>query len=152
MQNNRLRKILTDSNVNFEIIQCTPHMTTRDLAAETHVSIKGLAKTVPVKIDGKVALLVEPRHIRTDLEKWQRAISCKNIEYALETDLQDILGELDRDSIPAFDMFEINDVYVDDQMAASSQIAFGAGTEHEIIKMNYADYVKWVKPKLFHVH
>lgn len=152
MLNKNIQILFDKGKVKYDVIHCTPHLTTPALAKETHVSLKGLAKTVLVKVDDKIVLLVEPRDIRTDFEKWKKAIGCEKIEYALESDIDDILNEIDRNSVPAFDLFEINDVYVDDMLAHSGQIAFPAGNTSEIIRMNYADYVKWVKPKLFHLH
>ena len=56
----RLKKFLEDNDVRFVTIKHSPAFTAQEIAALAHVPGKELAKTVMVKLDGAMAMVVLP--------------------------------------------------------------------------------------------
>ena len=148
----RLRTFLDDNQIHYDTVKCTTTDPVETLVSVTNVPEKGIAKTVIVKTDGKFIMLVEPISVETDLPRWQELMGCKEIKFATEEEVEDLFGELELDSLPAFGNLFNMDVVVDDSLSVGDMIACGTGTSTELIKLAYEDYVKWVKPKLFHIH
>jgi len=148
----RLRTFLDDNRIHYDTIKCTPTDSVEELVSVTKVPEKGIAKTVIVKTDGKFVMLVEPISIETDLMRWQEVIGCKEIELASEKEIERLFGEIELGVIPAFgNLFDL-DVVVDDSLSIGDEIVVCTGTSTDLVRLAYEDYVKWVKPKLFHIH
>ena len=64
----RLKEFLDGQKVKYVVIQHSPAFTAQEIAASAHVSGKELAKTVMVRIDGKMAMAVLPASFKVDFE------------------------------------------------------------------------------------
>jgi Ala-tRNA(Pro) deacylase len=64
-------------------------------AAKTHISGQELAKTVIVKIDGRLAMAVLPASQKVDLQQMQQAIGTRRIEIAEEEEFRSRFPECD---------------------------------------------------------
>ena len=54
----KIKKFLDLNNVKYILIQHSPAYTAQEIAAVAHISGKELAKTVMIKIEGKIAMAV----------------------------------------------------------------------------------------------
>ena len=63
-----LKKFLDENEVRYVTIQHSKAYTAQDVAASTHISGKEIAKTVMVKLGGKMAMAVVPGSRMVDLE------------------------------------------------------------------------------------
>ena len=110
------------------------------------------AKSVIVKIDGKMCILVEPANYKVDLKKLQRLLGARSVELAHEYEFEDNFPGCETGAIPPIgELFDV-DVYVDDVIRYQDEIAFNAGNHSELVKMRYSDFEKLVKPKHVRLH
>ncbi len=152
MPSTNLTNFLRQHNVKFSTISHTPAYTAQEIAAAAHISGMSLAKSVVMKIDGKLAILVEPANCKVNLKALQQELKARNIELAHEYEFQDVFIECETGAVPPIgELFDI-DVYVDDVIKYQDEIAFSAGNHSELIKMRYDDFENLVKPTHVHLH
>ena len=65
----QLKAFLDKNKIKYVIISHSAAYTAQEIAEIVHISAKELAKTVIVKIDGKLAMVVLPAHIKVDFDK-----------------------------------------------------------------------------------
>lgn len=148
----RLKKFLDDNHVRYRVINHTPAFTSQEIAEQSHISGKELAKTVIVKIDGKLAMIVEPANLRLNLQWLQRWLGAKKVELASEREFRDWFPECEIGAMPPIGSLYDMDVYMDDALTEDKSIAFNAGTHADLVEMQYKDFERLVKPKMIHMH
>lgn len=146
--NKRLHEYLTSQHVPYETIKHTPAYTAQEIAAVSHVPGKDFAKTVIVKVDGKLAMVLEPAHSRVNLERLRKQVAANKIELASEHEFKSRFPECELGAMPPFGNLYEMDVYVDKTLTQDEQIAFNGGTHAEVVKMAYKDFDRLVHPKV----
>lgn len=158
MLNKQLETYLTRHRITFSTLSpkhpslVTSNRSAKKLATSLKIREKELAKAVLVKIDDKLALLVEPAIFKTDLELWRVRLKAKRIELANGLEFPPTLADCEKGAIPALGCVYNIDVYLDECLAHERAIVFSTGTRSEFVKMSYKDFAKRAKPKLFHIH
>lgn len=147
-----LKQYLEKHNINYNTITHSPAYTAQEIAASAHLSGKDFAKTVIIKVDGELAMVVEPANKRINLEKIKTAIDCDSIEIANEDEFQDRFPECETGAMPPFGNLFNMDVYVDASLIEDEEIAFNSGTHSELMQMAYDDFAKLVQPKIINVN
>ena len=84
MPTDKLKEYLESHNVKYASIAHSPAYTAQEIAALTHVPGREFAKTVMVKVDGRLAMAVLPATCRADLESLRREIGAVSVEMARE--------------------------------------------------------------------
>lgn len=143
----KLKEFLDSQKIKYVKISHSKAYTAMDIAESAHISGKELAKTVMVKIDGKMAMAVLPASQKVDFARLQKAVKAKKVELAEEADFRDMFPECDIGAMPPFGNLYGLDVFVADSLAEDEEIAFNAGSHTELIKLSYKDFEKLVKPK-----
>lgn len=146
MPSSKLKSFLDSNNVKYVSVTHSPSYTAQEIAASAHVSGKNMAKTVIIKLDGKMAMVIEPAHTRVDFESVKSFANAKDVELASESEFRDRFPECELGAMPPFGNLYNMDVYVGDELAAQKDILFNAGTHSELIKMDYQDFAQLVKP------
>ena len=118
------------------------------IAASAHVPGKELAKTVMVKIEGKMAMAVLPASSRVDLHQLREAIGASKVELASEGEFKDMFPECEVGAMPPFGNLYGMDVYASVKLAEDEEIAFNAGSHTELIRLAYQDFEKLAEPKV----
>jgi Ala-tRNA(Pro) deacylase len=144
----KLKDFLDDNKVKYVVISHSPAYTAHEIAASAHVPAKELAKTVMVKIDGKIAMAVLPSSHRVDLDALQAATGAKKIELATEDEFRDLCPGCALGAMPPFGNLYGLPIFVAIRLAEDKEIAFNAGTHTELVKMAYADFERLVQPKV----
>jgi Ala-tRNA(Pro) deacylase len=144
----KVRDYLSQQHISYQTIQHTPAYTAQEIAAVAHIRGRDLAKTVIVKIDGKLVMVVETAHTRVNLEKLGKELSAKKVELASEPDFKARFPECELGAMPPFGNLYDMDVYVDKVLTNGGEIAFNGGTHAELIKMSYRDFERLVHPKM----
>lgn len=152
MLNKNLRKFLDKNHIHYEIITHSPAYTAPEIAAQAHIPGKDLAKTVIVKVDGKLAMLVGPANTQFNFKNLKELMKAKTLELASEYEFQDHFKDCEVGAMPPFGNLYEMDVWVDDRMQKDEEIAFNAGNHTELIKMRFEDWAKLVRPKVVHLH
>jgi Ala-tRNA(Pro) deacylase len=143
----KLKEFLDSNNIRYLSITHSPVYTAQEIAASTHIPGKELAKTVMVKLDGKMAMAVLPAAYKVDFKLLKEVSGVGKAELASEEEFKDMFPECDVGAMPPFGNLYDMDVYVAETLA-EEKIAFNAGSHTEVIQLDYADFQRLVKPKV----
>lgn len=144
----KLKEFLDNNNIKYVTIEHSPSYTAQEIAASAHIPGKELAKTVIVKIDGKMAMAVLPASFKVNFGLLKKASSAQNVTLADEDDFKDMFPDCDVGAMPPIGNLYGMDVYVDEQLTRDKEIAFNAGSHSELIRLEYRDFERLVHPKV----
>lgn len=144
----KVKELLDMENIRYVTVSHSVAYTAQEIAARAHVRGKNLAKTVMVKIDGKMAMAVLPSTYKVDFDLLTKAAGANDVELATEAEFKDMFPDCDVGAMPPFGNLYGLDVYVAKTLAEDDEIVFNAGTHAELIKLPYAEYERLVKPKV----
>ena len=144
----KLKDFLDSENVKYVSIYHSIAYTAQEIAASVHVKGKEMAKTVMVKLDGKLAMAVLPASHQVDFEHLRRASEAQDVMLATEKDFKDIFPDCDIGAMPPFGNLYGMDVFVAQALTQDEEIAFNAGSHYELIKLDYKDFERLVNPKI----
>jgi Ala-tRNA(Pro) deacylase len=143
-----LRQVLDTNRIKYVVISHSPAHTAQEIAASAHIPGRAMAKTVIVKLDGKLAMAVLPASEMVDLELLADAALAQKAELAEEEEFEDRFPDCHLGAMPPFGNLYGMDVYVADSLAEDDEIAFNAGSHTELVRMAYPDYARLVKPRI----
>ena len=143
-----IREYLDGEHVPYTTINHQPSYTAQGIAAETHISGKDLAKTVMIKLDGKMVMAVLPAAYHVNFHLLREATGATNVELAREDEFMDLFPGLEVGAMPPFGNLYGLEVYVAESLAEGDVIAFNAGTHTDLVKMAFTTFAKLVKPKI----
>lgn len=142
----KLRDFLDSHNVKYLVISHSLAYTAQGVAALAHVSGKKLAKTVIVKVDGILAMVVVPASEHVNLDRLRALTGAQTVEVATEREFQDAFPDCETGAMPPFGNLYDMPVYADASLAENQEITFTAGTHRELVRMNWQDMVRLVNP------
>ncbi len=143
-----LKEFLDSNKIKYITISHSPVYTAQEIAASVHIPGKGLAKSVLIKIDGKMAMAVLPASDKIDFDILKSVIGGANIRLAYEQEFIDKFPDCEIGAMPPFGNLYGLEVYVSESLSKNEEIAFNACSHSELIKMSYKDFEKLVKPKI----
>lgn len=144
----KLKEFLDSHGVRYVSISHSVVYTAQEIASSAHVRGKEMAKTVIVRIDGKLAMAVLPASPKVDVNLLKEATGAHHVKIATEDDFREAFPGCELGAMPPFGNLYGMDVYVDPRLAMDKEIAFNAGTHRELIRMTYADFERLVRPKV----
>lgn len=144
----KLKKYLDSHHIKYATLSHAPAYTSGEIAAEAHISGKELAKTVMVKLDGKLAMAVLPGPNKVNFQLLKDATGAKHVELAKEQEFKDQFPDCEVGAMPPFGNLYDMDVFVEETLSWDDEIGFNAGTHSEIVKMAYKDFETLVHPKV----
>ena len=145
---NKLKQYLDDNKVKYVTIHHSRAYTMQKAAEYAHISGKAVAKTVMVKIDGKMAMAVLPAPEHVDLDLLKGAARARSVELAGEQEFKNLFPQCDVGAMPPFGNIYGLDVYVEEGLREDAMIAFKAGSHEELIELAYNDFERLVKPRI----
>jgi len=148
MPSGKLKKFLDDNSIKYVKVVHSPAYTAQEIAAKAHIPGKELAKTIIVFVDGKMSMAVLPASYSIDFDYFRKTIGAKKIELATEAQFMDAFPDCELGSMPPFGNLYGMDVYVDQHLSEDEEIAFNAGTHAELYRLAYADFERFVKPRV----
>ncbi|MEW6701606.1 MAG: YbaK/EbsC family protein [Bacteroidota bacterium] len=143
-----LKEFLDKNNIKYVAIKHSVAYTAQEIAASAHIKGKEMAKTVLVKIDGKLAMCLLPASNKIDFDLLKDALGGKNVRLANEIEFKDKFPECEVGAMPPFGNLYGMDVYAEEILAKDEEIAFNACSHTELLQMSFKDYGRLVKPKL----
>lgn len=143
----KLKAFLEENNVHYNTLTHSQVFTAQETAASAHISGKELAKTIMIKIDGKMAMAVLPASASIDFDRLKAAVGSEKIELAREEEFEDLFPECETGAMPPFGNLYGMEVFVDEQLTRDDEIAFNAGSHTELIKLAYRDFARVVHPR-----
>ncbi len=148
MPASKLREFLDGNGVKYRIVYHSPAFTAQEVAAKAGVSGNELAKTVMVRVDGRVAMAVLPASFRVDFRRLGAALNANRIDLMTEEDFKDMFPNCDTGAMPPFGNLYGMEVVMDEHLAGDEQIDFNAGSLNELLQMSTADYRRLVQPSV----
>jgi len=144
----KLKEFLDANKVKYSVLTHSVAYTAQEIASLVHIKGQELAKTVMVKIDGKMAMAVLPASRHVDLALLKASARAKDVQLATETEFRSFFPGCESGAMPPFGNLYDIPVFVDQTLSEDKQIAFNAGTHHELIRLSYEDFARLVRPKL----
>jgi Ala-tRNA(Pro) deacylase len=148
MPTKKLREFLDANKIKYSVITHSIAYTAQEIASLAHISGRELAKTVMVKLDGRMAMAVLPASRKVNLALLEASAKSKTVALATEGEFRDLFPGCEAGAMPPFGNLYGLPVFVDEDLSKDEEIAFNAGTHHELIRMSYADFARLVQPKV----
>ena len=144
----KLKQLLDDRRVKYVSVRHSPAYTAQEVAASAHIFGYELAKTVMVKVDGRMAMAVLPALLHVDLRHLQELTGADQVTLASEAEFKALFPECEPGAMPPFGALYGMETYVAERLAEDEYIAFNAGTHTELIRMRYRDFEQLAEPKV----
>ncbi len=143
----KLREYLDAQKVKYKSVAHYETYTSQETAQSAHISGRELAKTVIVKIDGRMAMAVLPAPQKIDFALL-RAATGSTVELAGEQEFTDIFPDCETGAMPPFGNLYGMEVYVDESLTRDEEISFNAGSHIELMRLPYKEFARLVRPKV----
>ena len=148
MPTNQIIEYLDSNNVHYTVIEHPLAYTAQEIAASAHVSGEQLAKTVMVKIDDHMAMVVLPATERVNFERLKKFTNTSKVALANEQDFTDLFPDCKPGAMPPFGNLYGMQVIAADSLAEEMEIAFCAGSHTELIRLPFKDFERLVQPQI----
>lgn len=144
----RVEDYLVRNNVDFNRIVHGRAFSAQRSASVAHVSGCDVAKTVILKADNQFIMAIVPANVMIDFGKLQYQLGVDILRLATESEFTTLFDDCEVGALPPFGNLYHLEVYISDQLAHSSAIAFNSGKHTELIQISYADFHRLVRPKV----
>jgi len=147
----RLHHFLDERHAPYTTLTHHRTVTAQQTADAAHVDKRNFAKTVMLKVDGALAMLVMPAAYRANLTRLSRALGGREVELAHEDEFKDAFPDCELGAMPPFGNLYGIPVYVDARLTGDAGIAFNAGSHTDAIRMPYAEFERLTQPELLYL-
>lgn len=147
----RLEEYLREKGVAYTFQHHPLAYTARGVAASEHVPANEMAKPVIVMADGRQVMIVVPATHELQMNELARAIGAYDARLADEREFGPTFPDCEIGAMPPFGNLYGLAVYVDESLSDDETILFQAGTHTDTMRINYADFVRLVNPKVAEV-
>ena len=148
MPETRLIDFLDKEHVKYVKIGHSPAYTAQEIAALAHIPGKELAKTVIVKVDDELAMVVLPASEMVRLDHLRESLGTEFVELAEEDEFKSAFPDCETGAMPPFgSQYEMQTI-VDQSLVNDDVIVFEGNTHHESIRMRFCDFVAIEHPQL----
>ena len=144
----RLHNLLEQHDAPYSTLNHERTVTAHDTAAAARMDKQLFAKTVMLKVDGRLVMMVMPAAYRVDLTRLSRALGGPTVELAEESEFRDAFPDCEVGAMPPFGHLYGMPVYVDSRLAQQEEIAFNAGSHTEALRMPYTEFERLAEPEL----
>ena len=142
-----LKAYLDQEHVKYVTITHSPAHTAQAIAAAAHIPGKEMAKTVMMKVDGEMVMVVLPASMKVNTGRLLDATGADEVDVAHEAEFKDLFPDCAVGAMPPFgNLFGLR-TFVAEELAEDEEIAFNAGSLTELIRMRYRDYARLVQPR-----
>lgn len=145
----KLKAFLDSEGIKYVTISHSKAYTAQEVAASAHIPGKEMAKTVMVKLDGDMAMVVLPANHKVDFDQLADVLGVNDADLASEEEFKGLFPDCDPGAMPPFGNLYGMDVYIEESLTDNQRIAFNAGSHTEVIRVPYKDFERLVKPKVF---
>jgi len=143
----KLKEYLEDNHIQYRFIPHSLTYTARETASCAHVPEKDFAKTVMVKIDSELAMVVIPASQKVNLDQLKKVTGASNTEIARETEFKDIFPDCEVGAMPPFGNLYGIPVFISARLKEDEEIVFNAGSHTELVGIPYQAYEGLVSPQ-----
>lgn len=147
----KLIDYLDDHEKKYVVVKHAPAFTAQEVAASAHVPGKEMIKTVMVKVDGDIKMVVLPSTHDVDFDAIKDTLDATEVELATESEFKDMFPDCEVGAMPPFGNLYDMETLVAEVLTEDEEIAFNAGTHKELVKMDYRDFEDLADPKILPV-
>jgi Ala-tRNA(Pro) deacylase len=147
----KLKNYLDESGVKYERIPHVYTETAMETAHATHVDGQEVAKSVILRIDGVLTMVVVPATHYVDLDHLEILTGADMILLADEHEFRDRFRDCEVGTMPPFGRLYGMDLYASDAILEDEKIVFHAGTHTEAVRMSVSDYLRLAAPTVHHL-
>lgn len=144
----KLKQFLDREGVKYASLAHSTAYTAQEIAALTHIPGQEMAKTVIVFLDGEMAMAVVPASHQVDLDRLRATSGAKEVRLAREDEFKGRFPDCETGAMPPFGNLYGMRVVADEQLAQDEEIAFNAGSHHELIRLPFTDFKRLAQPTL----
>lgn len=144
----KLKEFLDSHGVKYVTLTHSPAFTAQEIAASAHISGKQLAKTVIVKLKGRLVMVVLPANDHINFAKLRALTGEEQVDLATESEFKDKFPECEVGAMPPFGNLYNMPVYVSSDLSKLGHILFNGGSHSELIQMTFSDFERLAKPKV----
>lgn len=144
----KLTDYLDENGKKYIVMKHSEAFTAQEVAASAHIPGKDMVKTVIVRVDGDIKMVVLPSTHDVDFNSVKDALDADEVELASEEEFEELFPDCELGAMPPFGNFYDIDTLVAESLTEDSEIAFNAGTHKEVVKMAYSDYEELVQPQI----
>lgn len=141
----RLTKHLESLKLKHDVVPHKTVFTVYDLAQTLKVKLNTIAKTLLVKTDAGLALVVVPAHRRLDFQAVKKALKVKQVTLASEKEMVKKM-KIKPGAMTAFGTYHKLPMVVDKSLAKAEAMLFGAGSFTESLRVKVKPYLKTQEP------
>jgi len=141
-----IEEFLRKAGVDFQLVPHPPAFTAQEEAAKAHVPGRDWAKVVICFADRQPIEAVLPAPYLVDFEKLRMLAHAGEIRLAREHEFKGLFPDCEPGAMPPLGPLYRQAVFVDDRLAAESEIVFDAGSHSQAVRMRYADFASVVRP------
>lgn len=144
----KIKKLLTENNVNFETFEHEPVRTSAEAAnVRTGYTLEQGAKALIVRAkitnqEKKFVMVVVPGNKRFDNQKLKNLLKAKDIRFATEEEVLSLTGGVLPGGVPPLGLLFNLGCYADNSLLDHQRIIFNAGDKRYSIAMGSSDYQK----------
>ena len=139
----RLHRLLDANHVEYATIAHPAAYCAQRIAALARVPGHELAKTVIVKVDGRLAMVVQDATSMVPLSRVKAAIGAREVRLAREHEFREWFPDCDVGAMPPFGNLYGMEVFVTESLAAAKEVAFCAGSHTQLIRLKYRDFARF---------
>ena len=143
-----LKHFLDTNGIKYVSIIHSPAYTAQEVAQSVHLPGREMAKVVIIELDGKMAMCVLPATRKVVVHDLRELTGCDAVKFATEAEFKSRFPDCEVGAMPPFGNLYGMEVYASEELALNHEIAFNAGSHVEILRMNYDDFERLVKPKV----
>jgi len=144
----RLSNLLDQGQAPYTTLNHSRTITAHDTASVAHIEPEHFAKTVMIKADGRLCMVVMPAAYRADLHRLSLALGGATVELAEEAEFRGQFPDCEPGAMPPFGQLYGMPVYVDSRLAHQKMVAFNAGNHTEIVRMPYSEFERLAAPEM----
>ena len=142
----KVAEYLNTHHVTFSVRSHPPAFTAQEVAEKAHISGYQVAKTVVVKLDGKLALCILPATDRVNFSMLRQAAGSHTAELASEDEFAGFFPFCELGAMPPFGNLYGMPVYAFDSLQSGKSLAFNSGDATELLVLKWGDFDKLVDP------
>ena len=144
----KLLEYLTENKVDFDLTDHPSAFAAQDVAFKAGVPGRLFAKTVLVKLDGKMAMAVLPADSKVDFHLLRETAGAETITLAVENEFEEKFPDCELGAMPPFGHLYGMEVFVAGSLIRADSISFNAGNHSEILTMPFWEFERLVEPKI----
>ena len=140
----KLENFLKDNKVKYEVVEHKVVYTAYDKARTLKVPEKSIGKTLVVKLDKEISLVLIPANKNLDKQKLKKLAKTKQIDFAKEAWMKKNLKGIKVGATPPFGNLYKLKTFIDRGLLANKSIVVSSGDYKSSLKLNPAIFKKVV--------